>query len=1485
MRRTIPQRSRQHAMAALMVILIAIALCGKALVQEYPVTEVSIDGLVGDWSDYRILKYDYNGDASGGGFDLKSVRAFTNDRYLYLMLDAHGDIGEYVQIDVDIDADGDGDQDYMATFQPRTGRRDFGDFTSGEGNWRSMEGGSAAEGEVVELKMPLGLIGGCESPTLLNIRVMNGVCCGEQWRTVDYMGPVFVARSNETEAPLLVPRADAASAAFTHMIVDGRADDWIERPLLLSEPEGNARAGFVDMTTGYGFVNQHAVYLLVEVADASASVTQFMVWFKADSRALVFAWSVDDAFGVVSEEMPNGNLVSIGQAIHSDAAFGPALEMRIDLRDLEMPEEMLLESVNAMSVDVPDGAVDVWGPATRLSRVSEADPSYWIEATSVEGSVRHFEPPPGYEGSLDNLRQVVPIWRPPLVGPIGLTINGAGTRAYVIEKGLHRLSWVDIDQTSPTYASITPITEELDDPQMAVALDMFETHAYVVENSPGTLKRVSLDTGRVTTVSTGLAYPIDVALSSDETTAYVTQFDGSLVAVSIENGSVTAVTTHMDSPCGLALSPDGSTAYVAEPQRGPVKRVDLRTGVVSDIEGSDVRAAYDLAVSSSGRHLYVVDAKDRLVRRIDLETGTLEVVVPDTGERVEAIALSPDESRLYATQWGPGRLLQFDLEEGHAESVFPMIQGPSSVVMNRDGTRLYVVESSSGELSTLDIDPASSRFGALSPLASNVVPQDMLGVILVPAANAAESWLLLACGSNLRRIDLQSGTVTDVVWRRFSGATSVVLSQDETVAYVGDKMGLWSVDTKTWEALLVAETRQGIGSLALARDEGCLYATQHQDLREQGLDQFNPRPLTRISLPDGQVTELSANIYHPRALALNPDGRHAVVLDDQEAGPLVQIDLRNGETINLPDIRAWAPTDRYDPTGVAVGRDGTLFVASSNWTNDDLTCAGAVCSVTAEGPWRLEILAEPSLFHPLDMEINRDGEWLYVLQQNGAFHRIGLPGGSHHGELTPIMDTVVDDPHGLTLTADGSAAWVISGESLCKMSLASGNLMQSVDYTWSAADIDSDYDIVLSPDEMLAYLCTGDNRLVKIDLTTGAAQVIASDLRGPHGMAISADGGTVYVVERDAARVGAIDVATGAVTPFITGLRAPTNVAVDEEGRYAVVLENPWPDFHVTRVDLSTGDIARIFSGSRSNTFTLALTPDHTRVYFTKHMSGEVWGIDLATGRIVDNLVEALRRFTGFALSEGGQGAYTTEEFVPRIRYVDLGTGKVTTVAYLDGPAFGLALTRDEKTAYVTRMYGDDLLQVNLEDGTWMTIAEGDVRGRVVLNPSETTAFVSSWSDGGPIWAVDVGSGARWKLVDGLTYPYAMDINKAGTIIYTTCGPIGEPGDMQLLAVDALSGRWEVIATIEGGQDVPGDLTLSPDERYVYVYDQPGSLLGAGIWRVDVDSRSPEFGEVVSLARWVGELQHGEFTSDGQYLVLSNAWRDQMLRLYLGGFQ
>jgi len=183
---------------------------------------------------------------------------------------------------------------------------------------------------------------------------------------------------------------NASEATFTRIVIDGQPDDWVGRPVLLSDPAGDAQVGFVDMTTGYGFVNQHAVYLLVEVVDANAQVTQFMVWLKTDSRALVFEWSVHDAFGVVSEEMPNGDLTLIGRALHSAIAFGPALEMRIDLRDLELPEALFLESINAHAGR--GRPVDVWGPMVAPPRVNEADPEYLLAEELVRSTERphHF---------------------------------------------------------------------------------------------------------------------------------------------------------------------------------------------------------------------------------------------------------------------------------------------------------------------------------------------------------------------------------------------------------------------------------------------------------------------------------------------------------------------------------------------------------------------------------------------------------------------------------------------------------------------------------------------------------------------------------------------------------------------------------------------------------------------------------------------------------------------------------------------------------------------------------------------------------------------------------------------------------------------------------------------------------------------------------------------------------------------------------------
>ena len=58
--------------------------------------------------------------------------------------------------------------------------------------------------------------------------------------------------------------------AVTQIEIDGNSDDWTDRQVLLEDPEGDNTEGFLDLRQGYAFINQDALYILVEVTDNTA---------------------------------------------------------------------------------------------------------------------------------------------------------------------------------------------------------------------------------------------------------------------------------------------------------------------------------------------------------------------------------------------------------------------------------------------------------------------------------------------------------------------------------------------------------------------------------------------------------------------------------------------------------------------------------------------------------------------------------------------------------------------------------------------------------------------------------------------------------------------------------------------------------------------------------------------------------------------------------------------------------------------------------------------------------------------------------------------------------------------------------------------------------------------------------------------------------------------------------------------------------------
>jgi len=173
---------------------------------EPTVTQITIDGDPADWAGCEVLLTDPPDDHKGGGFDIAAVRAFANDKFLYVLVETHGQRQDYVQLDLEIEAGG---RRFVVSFGPEEGSMAYmGEVTTGPFvPIGEVIGSVSAAGQAVEFKMPLAALEDTAGLTLLDVRPMAGVCCGEAWYAVDSIKPVSVARVNEVEPTSVVKEA------------------------------------------------------------------------------------------------------------------------------------------------------------------------------------------------------------------------------------------------------------------------------------------------------------------------------------------------------------------------------------------------------------------------------------------------------------------------------------------------------------------------------------------------------------------------------------------------------------------------------------------------------------------------------------------------------------------------------------------------------------------------------------------------------------------------------------------------------------------------------------------------------------------------------------------------------------------------------------------------------------------------------------------------------------------------------------------------------------------------------------------------------------------------------------------------------------------------------------------------------------------------------------------------------------------------------
>ena len=281
-----------------------------------------------------------------------------------------------------------------------------------------------------------------------------------------------------------------------------------------------------------------------------------------------------------------------------------------------------------------------------------------------------------------------------------------------------------------------------------------------------------------------------------------------------------------------------------------------------------------------------------------------------------------------------------------------------------------------------------------------------------------------------------------------------------------------------------------------------------------------------------------------------------------------------------------------------------------------------------------------------------------------------------------------------------------------------------------------------------------DNTVSVIDTDAGKVIATVPVAAGPHGIAITRDGRTVYVSGDGSSLLDVIDTSTDKVVKTIDVGKAPNGVALTPDNR--LLLATVYDENRVAFIDTSTQSLIATVPVPKPHT--IAISPDGKRAYVTVQEPGH-FGlalIDLATRSIVSNVaLEKTPRDGEF--SYDGKMFYFTEAGVSSVQVLDPASDKIVAqiptgvsphfVGYPRGSEFGMVVVQgpgelllfdpvtnkpvrsiavgkqphwatesaDGKSAYVTNEGSNDVTVVNLVNGRTKTIAVGNAPRKVAV--------------------------------------------------------------------------------------------------------------------------------------------------------------------------
>ena len=354
------------------------------------------------------------------------------------------------------------------------------------------------------------------------------------------------------------------------------------------------------------------------------------------------------------------------------------------------------------------------GNPSNIGVGSVANPQFAYVANSASGTISAYR----VDATTGALTPVAGSPFPDEWSPVSVTVNPAGTFAYAANSfgntGPGTVSAYRINARtgalmpvagSPFAAGIGPAS---------VTVNPAGTFAYVANNGSSTVSayRVNATTGALTPVVgspflTG-KYPHSVSVNPAGTFAYVANYGSNTVSAYRINAATGALTPVAGSPFAAGVGPEsftvnsaGTFAYAANVNvvgstaTGTVSayRIDVKTGALSPVAGSPFAAGagtVSVTVNPAGTFAYVANAGDGTVLdyRVDEKTGMLKLAGSNpVAIGSVSVTVSPAGTFAYVVNWGNNTVSAYRIDATSgaftpvAGSPFAAGNSPWSLVM------------------------------------------------------------------------------------------------------------------------------------------------------------------------------------------------------------------------------------------------------------------------------------------------------------------------------------------------------------------------------------------------------------------------------------------------------------------------------------------------------------------------------------------------------------------------------------------------------------------------------------------------------------------------------------------------------------------------------------------------------------------------------------------------------------------------------------